>query len=103
MFRAELIIRLKDGQNPFFRPKLGPKASTLPKSTSCKSLVVESWLAPQNDRKTYCTMGALRYVYLSNNRKFPKNAFFFTLYDELQYPEVTKMQWNHESVSHRLK
>ena len=48
-----------------------------PKSISRELLVVESWLTPQNDRKTWFTMGSLRYEYLSDYWKCPKDCMIF--------------------------
>ena len=86
IFRIDLVIRPKSGQNSIFGPKLGSKPQNCPKSISHEPLVVESWLTPQNDWKTWFTIGILKYVYLSGSRKCPKKSFFcfyFVLYDEM--------------------
>ena len=76
IFRTDLVIRLKGGRKSFFGPNWAQKLQNCPKSIFHEVLVIESWLTPQNDRKTWFTMGALRYVYPSENRKCPKKTFF---------------------------
>ena len=53
-----------------------PPPPNCPKSTSCKPLVIQSWLTPQNDCKTWFNMGVLRYAYPSDNGKRSKNTIF---------------------------
>ena len=77
VFRTDWMIRLKGGQNPFFGPTFGPQTPKCPKSIPREPLVVESWLTALHDSKIWFTMGVLRYVYPSDNRKYPKNNFFF--------------------------
>ena len=55
------------------------KPQNSPKSICCESLVVESWLIPQNDQKTWFTMGVLKYVFPSDNWMFTKNIFLWFL------------------------
>ena len=52
------------------------KCRNCPKTISREPLIVESWLTPQNDHQNEFTIGVLRYVYPSDNRKCPKNVFF---------------------------
>ena len=47
-------------------------------------LVVYSWLNPQNKRKNGFAMDVLWYLHHSDNRKFPKNAFFWSCKAKLQ-------------------
>ena len=54
--RIDLLIRLKDGWNPVFGPKLGPNIAQNP-------YLANRWLIPQNDYKALFTMDVLRYVY----------------------------------------
>ena len=76
-YRTDLVIRLKGGRNTHFGGQYwAQKHQNCPKSISRKPLVVESWLTPQNDRKTWFTIGVLRHVYFSDNRKSPKNTIF---------------------------
>ena len=71
------MIRLKRGQNPFFGPTFGPQTPKYPKSIPREPLVVESWLTAYMTARFDLLMGVLRYVYLSDNRKYPKNTIFF--------------------------
>ena len=64
IFRIDLVIRPKRRRNPF----LGAK--------SHETLVVESWRARQNYRKTWFTTSVLRYLYPSDKRKCFKNTIF---------------------------
>ena len=66
----------KVGETHFGGQYWAQKHQNCPKSISRKPLVVESWLTPQNDRKTWFTIGVLRHVYFSDNRKSPKNTIF---------------------------
>ena len=66
----------KVGETHFGSQYWTQKHQNCPKSISRKPLVVESWLTPQNDRKTWFTIGVLRHVYFSDNRKSPKNTIF---------------------------
>ena len=85
VFRTDWMIRLKRGQNPFFGPTFGPQTPKYPKSIPREPLVVESWLTAYMTARFDLLMGVLRYVYLSDNRKYPKNTIYFfrALYDEI--------------------
>ena len=63
------------GENSFLGLKLVPKALNMP--ISREPFVVEKWLTPQNDGKTYFTVGVLEYAYPCDNWKCPKSIFFF--------------------------
>ena len=63
----------------FWSQNLVRKPQNSPKSICCESLVVESWLIPQNDQKTWFTMGVLKYVFPSDNWTFTKNIFLWFL------------------------
>lgn len=82
----DLLIKPKGGQNSFCGPKLGPKAPLTPrKDYKC--------LTPQNDHKTWFTMGTLRHEYASDNQKFSKNTFFCFLEaynDEIAWFSVSR-------------
>ena len=56
-------------------PKLGQNRVKIgQKLISRESLAIESWLTPQNDHKTWFNIVVFRYMYLSDNRKCPKNV-----------------------------
>ena len=57
------------------------KSQYFPKFISHQSLVVKSWLTPQNDGKTWFTIGVFTYVYPSDNQKTLKITIicFFSL------------------------
>ena len=79
IFRIDLVIRSKVGQNPFFERKLDwtQKPQNCSKSISRELLVLRSWLTSQNNRKTWFAIGVLRYVHPSENRRCLKNTSFF--------------------------
>ena len=64
------------------------------KSLFCELVVAESWFTPQNDRKTWFTVGALRHVYPSDNRKCPKDTVVFGGPCNDVIITVQKFQWS---------
>ena len=52
------------GETHFLGQSSAQKPQNWPKSMFCDPLVVESWLTPQNDYKTWFTMGLFRYIYI---------------------------------------
>ena len=71
IFRIDLAIRLKGGRNPFFGPKLDPKAPKLLKIHISQTIGPRKLFDPQDDRKTYFIMGVLRYVYPFRQPEMP--------------------------------
>ena len=63
-------------------------------SVSRELPVVKNWLIPQNDNKNGFTMNVLRYLYASDNRKCPKNEFFYffsrSLNDEISKVSISR-------------
>ena len=70
----------KVSETHFSSQNWAKKPQNCPNSISHEPLVVETWLNPQNDLKTWFTVNVLRYVYLSDPRKCPKNAYFFFVF-----------------------
>ena len=53
-----------------------PKVLNCPKSIFCQLLVIEAWLIPQNDCKTWLIMNVQRFACRSDNWNCPKNIYF---------------------------
>ena len=60
ILKIDLVIRLKGGWKQFLGKNRAWKSQNCSKSISRKSLVVESWLTPQNDHRTWLTMVVLK-------------------------------------------
>ena len=68
-------------------PKIGSN------SLSCKIWLYKVGLTPQNDHKTRFTIVIFTYMYLSDNRKCPKNA---------KKAQISKLGQNEVKIGHKL-